>query len=154
MEQLLWLQKQLHVKTSPATFFFDLVCWRSLETPVLSFFSPNKFATATVWAFNSHGTVPILWAWSTFIYRYPARVQSSACNYVTPFIASGRSHICMAFYGIFFGHTCIWRPIDGSQLVLLHLPPFNCHLAPGVHNEGREGEGEGVQSRKFPCCTY
>ena len=25
-EQLLWLQKQLHLKTSPATFFFDLVC--------------------------------------------------------------------------------------------------------------------------------
>ena len=46
----------------------------------------------------------------------------------------------MAFYGkFFFWH--IWRPIDGSQLVLLHVPPFNCHLAPGVHNEGREGEG-------------
>ena len=33
----------------------------------LSFFSTETFATALIRAFNGHGTVVILWAWSMFI---------------------------------------------------------------------------------------
>ena len=52
---------------SPITPFFDSVYWRSLETLVLSFFSTETFATALFRAFNVHGTLLILWAWSTLI---------------------------------------------------------------------------------------
>ena len=33
----------------------------------LSFFSTKMFATALIQAFNGHGTILILWAWSTLI---------------------------------------------------------------------------------------